>query len=68
MENLIIYIVQMKINKKISLHQFLPVSEAEIQGLLHPAEAILGYFLAPKSHVSFKVRAVGIATGYGLDD
>jgi hypothetical protein len=35
----------MKINKKISLQQFLPLSEAEIQGLLHPAEANLGYFL-----------------------
>jgi hypothetical protein len=34
----------MKINKKISLHQFLPLSEAEIQGLLHPAQANLGYF------------------------
>jgi hypothetical protein len=31
--------------KKISLPQFLPVAEAEIQGLLHPAEATLGYFL-----------------------
>jgi hypothetical protein len=63
----------MKINKKISLQQFLHFSEAEIQGLLHPAQANLGYFLtwyqslkllsiqsgsplAPKSHVSFKVR------------
>jgi hypothetical protein len=36
----------MKINKKISLQQFLPLSEAGIQGLLHPAEANLGYFLA----------------------
>jgi hypothetical protein len=61
----------MKINKK-SLQQFLPVPEAEIQGLLHPAQANLGYFLAwfqsrqpsaqsesplaPKSRVSFKVR------------
>jgi hypothetical protein len=35
----------MKINK-ISLQQFLPLSEAEIQALLHPAEANLGYFLA----------------------
>jgi hypothetical protein len=35
-----------RINKKISLQQFLPLSEAEIQGLLHPAEANLGYFLA----------------------
>jgi hypothetical protein len=31
---------------KISQQQFLPLSEAEIQGLLHPAEANLGYFLA----------------------
>jgi hypothetical protein len=35
----------MKINRKISLQQFLPLSKAEIQGLLHPAEANLGYFL-----------------------
>jgi hypothetical protein len=34
----------MKINEKKSLQQFLPVSEAEIQGLLHQAN--LGYFLA----------------------
>jgi hypothetical protein len=33
----------MKINKNISLH--LALSEAEIQGLLLPAEANLGYFL-----------------------
>jgi hypothetical protein len=32
----------MKINTK---QQFLPLSEAEIQGLLQPAEANLGYFL-----------------------
>jgi hypothetical protein len=59
----------MKINNKISVKQFLPLSEADIQGL-HSAEANLGYFLAwfqslqlpstqpesplaPKSHVSF---------------
>jgi hypothetical protein len=36
----------MKINKKVSLQKFLPLSEAEIQGLLHPAEAKPGYFLA----------------------
>jgi hypothetical protein len=36
----------MKINKKVSLHQFLALSEAEIQGLLHQAQANLGYFLA----------------------
>jgi hypothetical protein len=37
----------MKINKKnISVQKFLRLSEAEIQGLLHPAEANLGYFLA----------------------
>jgi hypothetical protein len=36
----------MKINKNISLQKFLPLSEAGIQGLLHPAEASLGYFLA----------------------
>jgi hypothetical protein len=31
---------------KISLQQFLPFSEAEIQGLIHPAQDNLGYFLA----------------------
>jgi hypothetical protein len=36
----------MKINTKISLQQFLRLSEAEIKVLLHPAEANLGYFLA----------------------
>jgi hypothetical protein len=35
----------MKINKK-SLQQILPLSEAEIPGLLHPAEANLRYFLS----------------------
>jgi hypothetical protein len=57
----------MKINILISLQQFIPLSEAEIQGLLHPAEANLGYWfqclqlpstqsetpLVPKSHMSF---------------
>jgi hypothetical protein len=33
----------MEINKKISLQKFLALSEAEVQGLLHPAEASLGY-------------------------
>jgi hypothetical protein len=32
--------------EKESLEQFLPLSEAEIQGFLHPAEANLGYCLA----------------------
>jgi hypothetical protein len=36
----------MKISKKIPLQQFLPLSEAEIQGLLHSAQVNLGYFLA----------------------
>jgi hypothetical protein len=37
----------MKITKtKISLQQFVPLSEAEIQGLLHPGQAKFGYFLA----------------------
>jgi hypothetical protein len=36
----------MNINKKISLQTFLPLSEAEILALIHPAEADLGYFLA----------------------
>jgi hypothetical protein len=31
--------------KKMSLKQFLPLSEAKIQGLHHPAQANLGYFL-----------------------
>jgi hypothetical protein len=35
----------MKINKKKSLQQFLPLSEAEIQGLLHPAHPVLDIFL-----------------------
>jgi hypothetical protein len=39
----------MEINKKISLQQFLPPSEAEVQGLLHPAEANPGYFLVSVS-------------------
>jgi hypothetical protein len=43
MENLIML---MKINKKLFLQQFLPLSEAEIQGLLRPAQTNLGYFLA----------------------
>jgi hypothetical protein len=46
MENLIIQAVLMKINTEISLKQFLPLSEAEIQGLLHPTQANLEYFLA----------------------
>jgi hypothetical protein len=44
-KNVIIYVMLMKINNRISLQQFLPLSEAETQGLLHPAEANLGYFL-----------------------
>jgi hypothetical protein len=45
MKTLIMQVVLMKIvNKKISLQQFLSLSESEIQGLLHPAQ--LGYFLA----------------------
>jgi hypothetical protein len=32
--------------KKISVQQFFPLSEVEMQGLLHPAETNLGYFLA----------------------
>jgi hypothetical protein len=37
----------MKINeKKITAAKFLSLSAAEIQGLLHPAQAKLGYFLA----------------------
>jgi hypothetical protein len=38
----------MKINKK-SLKHFLPLSEGDILDLLHPAQAILGYFLASVS-------------------
>jgi hypothetical protein len=37
--------VLIKLNKK-TLQQFIPLSEAELQGLLHPAEASLGYFVA----------------------
>jgi hypothetical protein len=36
----------MKINKKISLQQFLPLAEAEIQGFCHSAQVSFGYFLA----------------------
>jgi hypothetical protein len=32
--------------QQISLQQFLPQSQGEIQGLLHPIPANLGYFLA----------------------
>jgi hypothetical protein len=46
MENLIIWVMLMKINKKISLQQFIPLSETEMQGVLHPGQASLGYFLA----------------------
>jgi hypothetical protein len=35
-----------KINNNIPLQIFLPLSEAEIQGLLHPAQTNFGYFLA----------------------
>jgi hypothetical protein len=40
------YNVLMIIKKKVSLQQFLPLSETEIQGLLQPTQASLGYFLA----------------------
>jgi hypothetical protein len=33
-------------DKKKYQQQFPPLSEAEIQGLLHPAQASLGYFLS----------------------
>jgi hypothetical protein len=53
----------MKINKKniyISLQQFLPLSEAEIQGLLHPAQANLEYLQLPsvqfENPLAFKFR------------
>jgi hypothetical protein len=35
-----------KIDTKMLLQQFLPLSEAEIQDLLHPAQAIFGFFFA----------------------
>jgi hypothetical protein len=45
MEILIIQVILMEINKKNQCSNlFMP--EAEIQGLLHPAEANLGYCLA----------------------
>jgi hypothetical protein len=44
MENLIIWVVLVKI-KTILLQKFLPLSEVDIQGLLHPAEANLDIFL-----------------------
>jgi hypothetical protein len=40
MENVIKQIVLIRMNKTISLQQFIPLSEAEIQGLLHPAKPI----------------------------
>jgi hypothetical protein len=36
----------MKINEKTSLQQFLRLSEAEIQAILHPAQENLEYFVA----------------------
>jgi hypothetical protein len=46
-EHLIIQAVLTKITKKkLSLQQFLPLSEAEIYGILRPTQASLGYFLA----------------------
>jgi hypothetical protein len=35
-----------KINIKHHLQQFIPLSEADIQGLFSPAQTSLGYFLA----------------------
>jgi hypothetical protein len=35
-----------KMNKITSMKQYLPLSEAEIKGPLHPAQTTLGYFLA----------------------
>jgi hypothetical protein len=59
---------------KISLQEFLPLSEAEIQDLLHPDQANLGYFLvwfqslqlpltqseSPLAHVGFVVDKVAL--------
>jgi hypothetical protein len=36
----------MEINKKNIMQQFPSLSEAEIQGIFHPAQASLGYFVA----------------------
>jgi hypothetical protein len=47
MKNVIRLIMPMKINKKeTSKQQFIPLPEAEIQGLPDPAQANLGYILA----------------------
>jgi hypothetical protein len=50
MENFIIWAVLMKTNKEALLQSFylktIKRQEAEIQGLLHPGQANLGYFLA----------------------
>jgi hypothetical protein len=46
MKNLMLCVVPMEIQYKISLQQFHPPSEAEIHGLLHPAETNPGYFFA----------------------
>jgi hypothetical protein len=43
MEYLIIWVVLIK-TKNISLQQFLPLSETEIPGFLHPAQANHGFF------------------------
>jgi hypothetical protein len=44
MEILILWAMLMKVIKKISLQQFLPMSKAEIQGLLYPVKTILEIF------------------------
>jgi hypothetical protein len=53
MEILTIRAVLLKKNKKITLQQFLPLSEAESQGLRHPAETNLGYCVVSASKSCF---------------
>jgi hypothetical protein len=48
----------MKINMKISLQQFLPLLETEIQGLLHPAQANLVFWFQFSSCPQHSLKAL----------
>jgi hypothetical protein len=43
MENVIVQVVLMKITEEKSHQQFVPLSDAEIHGLLHPAQGIFPF-------------------------
>jgi hypothetical protein len=58
MKHLVIQAMLIKINKEISLQSFIPLSDAEKQGLLHPAQANLGYFLDGVSVSTAALNAV----------